>query len=633
MTAIIMRWIMNILKTDDIFSDGLVLQRDTVNPIRGCGAAGAAVRLELKRSGEEVYTAETVCNEDGRWCFELPARAGEKVPYEFVITSGDETVWINNAVFGDVYHIAGQSNMELPLYRTYDPFKGELVRPDDMYVRVFRVPLMPCFDKDVEEDIFVGGSWKSSNEDYTLEMSAAGYYFAKSLADKYDIPIGLVNTSFGGAPIEGMMPYRLTKDHPQCREFLEKATKPGYFENESRQSWQNEMDWCNEVEKKDDTGRLITEGGEPEKVYKTNIPVNINDIKGFEGFSGRLWFWRTFTVDDDADIEDAMLILGTLTDSDKAYINGEEVGHTDYMYPPRYYRIGHGILRKGFNRVAVCLNVKQANGGFTEGKRFCVKCGDRVYDLSGEWSFAEAVRMPKQKTVTFFPGLPLCIYGKMFSPAFSHNYKGLVIYQGESNAEHPETYKELFTAFAKFYRERTGRDIPIITTQLCNFAFVAKESWCLLRQAQLECCLELDNTAMAVTIDVGEYNDLHPINKAAVGERLALCAEKLIYENKDAKPARVVKTEQSGDTLMLTFSESVALKADEPKYFEVSFDGESFTRAKAVQCGEGVKLTLDSDKEVKALRYLWSDSPEAPELYTADGLPVSPFRYSEVRGK
>lgn len=617
---------MSKFKTDDIFSYGLVLQRDTVNPISGDGEPGSTVQLELRRSGETVCNFETVCGDDGRWYFDLPEREGGKVQYEIVVTCNGEALWIKNVVFGDVYHIAGQSNMELPLYRTYDPFKGELQRPDDPYIREFRVPLMPCFDKDVEEKIFVGGKWKSSNEDYTLEMSAAGYYFAKELADKYDIPIGLVNTSSGGAPIEGMMPYRLTKDHPQCKEFLEKATQPGYFEQESEQSMKNEVEWCEEVERRDEIGRLIIDGGEPEKVYTANIPVNINDIEGFKDFSGRLWFWRSFTIDNHTDLEDAMLILGTLTDSDRAYINGEEVGHTDYMYPPRYYRIGHGILRNGFNRVAVCLNVKHANGGFTEGKKFCVKCGEKVYDLSGEWSFAEAVRMPKQKTVTFFPGLPLCIYGKMFAPAFSHKYKGLVIYQGETNAEHPETYKELFTTFVNFYREQTGWEIPIITTQLCNFAFVEKDSWCVLRQAQLE-CTELANTAMAVTIDLGEYNDLHPTNKADVGKRLAICAEKLIYEKADAKPARCIKTEQEGNTLMLTFSEGVELRVQEPKYFEVSFDGENFVPAKAEQKGEGVKLTFEG-ADVKAVRYLWADSPEAAELFTKDGLPVSPFKYS-----
>lgn len=614
------------LKTDDIFSDGLILQQQTDNPVMGCANAGEKVGVALKKCGETIFSGEAVCTDDGRWRVEIPPQEAGKTPYELLVTSGSEAILIGNVLFGDVFHIAGQSNMELPMYRTYDPFSDELERPDNPYIREFRVPVMPCFDKDTEEKVFEGGSWVSSNEDYTLDMSAAGYYFAKTLFEKLDIPIGLVNTSVGGAPIEGMLPYRITKDHPQCRDFLKTATEPGYLESITAESEKNDNDWLDEVSQRDKIGELILKGEEPENKRTVVIPTDINDIEGFDGFSGRLWFWKTFTIDDDTDIDNAMLILGTLTDADAAYINGVYVGTTDYMYPPRYYRIGHGVLKRGENRVALWLNVKNANGGFTVGKRYCVKCADKVIDLAGEWSFAEAVRMPKQKPVTYLPGLPLCIYGRTFAPAFSHKYKGMVMYQGESNAGHPETYRELFTTFVDFYRQKLGWEIPIITTQLCNFSFVEDDGWCALRQAQLE-CTELDSTAMAVTIDIGEYNDLHPINKAEVGRRLALCAEKLIYEKTDAKPARCVKAEQSGRDIALTFSEEVRLEAEDAKYFEVSFDGESFVRASAKRSDEKIIVSAPEDGTVQAVRYLWVNSPDAPELFTSDGLPVSPFRF------
>lgn len=605
-------------KTDDIFSKDMILQRDVENIIRGDADAGSEVRVKLTKNGTTLFEGTAAADEENRWAVALPAMEGSCEPYELTVAcSGDEVV-IDGILFGDVFHITGQSNMELPLIRTYDPFSPIFRKPDCAFVREFRVPIVNCFDKDCEEKVFRGASWMRSDAPEAMSMSAAGYFFAKELFESYGIPIGLVNTSAGGAPIEGRMPYSILKAYGDYDKFLEEVTAPGYIENTVKADMERDSAYYRMLEEKDGIGAGILRGEYPEG-ESVSLPWEIGD------FSGRVWFWTEINVPEDFPLDGAMLILGTLTDSDAAFVNGEKVGETGYMYPPRYYSIAAGILKHGVNRIAVKLDIFGGYGCFTEGKRWCLKNGDNIIDLTNGWRVAKAVTADKKQPAVFFQGLPLAVYGKTTAPAYYLNFKGMLIYQAESNGGNADKYEELYTRWVSYYRERCGYDIPVISTQLPEFGTREDGSWARLRQAQLDCC-KIPNTSMAVTIGTGEYNDLHPINKWDVGKRLALCAKALIYENGDAHPVHCTEARRDGSRLVLTFSHPVKLCFDESdSYFEIICGGET-KKVSASQSGNSIALEI-GDAQPSEIRYAWRTSPTKPQLLDGSGLPVSPFGF------
>ena len=595
---------------DPVYSDGMVLQRDVENMIRGRADAGAEVTLTACGGS---YSA--AADEKGRFEIALPAQPACQEPCEFTLSCGGEARTIRDILFGDVFHITGQSNMELPIRRTYDPFSDVFRKPDCPMIREFRAPVDNCFDPELELDSFTGGCWTRSDSEAALDMSAAGYFFAKTLYDDIKIPIGLVNTSAGGAPIEGRLPCRILREYGDYDEFLDKANQPDYIEKTMAEDMAREGAYFADIEQRDKLGAKILAGESPEG-KKVSFPVDISDAPG------RVWFYNDIDLPEDFPEQGAMLLLGTMTDRDVAYINGKRVGETGYMYPPRFYQIPEGTLACGRNRIAVLLDVRGRFGGVTRGKRWCLKSGDKIVDLTSGWTMCRAVDAECLVPATFFQGLPLAVYGKTTAPAYGLKFKAMLIYQAESNGYNADKYAALFTRFVEYYRERCGYDIPVISTQLPEFG-VPDDSWARLREAQLECC-KIPGTAMAVTIGLGESNDLHPINKWDVGKRLAIATKALVYDKKGYEPVTCKSAVYEQGGVMLRFTESVALGEDEG-YFETVTGGEVRTVKPAARDGG---LFIPADKKPDMIRYAWRSDPEKPCLFDGRGLPVSPFRIS-----
>ena len=605
---------------DADISSGMILQRDERVPVTGKAAAGADVCVSAKRGGKTLSQGRAQADESGRFTVLLGPVSGSCEACEVIVTSGDETVTLTDVLFGDVFHIMGQSNMELPLYRVYDPydaakpFSGVRRTPDCPYVREFRAPVIPCFDPEEEYDCWEQGEWSSSDSPKAVNMSAVGYFFARALFDRFGIPIGLLNTSAGGAPIEAFLPYEELRGLHCCDAFLDEAAAPGWMERTAAEDGKRCQEYYSMLEREDRLGPQVLSGNCPAG-EEISLPFWI------KGVSGRLWFWREFDLPEGSSTEEAQLLLGTLTDSDAAYINGVKVGETGYMYPPRYYSIPSGAMHPGRNRLAVRLDIHGSEGGFTPGKRWCLKSGDSLIDLSRGWHYAAAVKTEGLKAPVFFQGLPLSMYA-VSAPAYRRRFKGLVIYQGESNGSNAERYKELFSHFIGYYRRRIGWEIPVIFTQLPEYG--SQGSWPVIRQAQLD-CTALPGTAMAVTVGTGEVNDLHPINKWDVGRRLARQAMKLIYEGREERPVYCIEARCEGRRVILSFSGELCLSRQEDSYFTaVCADGEEKVRAEQLS-GRSIALVLTREHPAE-IRYAWMQSPVSPQLFDRDGMPVSPFR-------
>lgn len=617
--------------------DHMILQSGIENTI--FGQAPLSEKVTLRIIGIAETTLSAAADENGRWEIKIPAYPSSFNAFALEFSCGDEIITFEDVLFGELYHISGQSNMELQLSRTIDPL-NEVIPKGNIFIREFRVPVKCCFGKDEEYDDFLGGEWKLAVDADLMDMSAVGYYFAAELYRKYNVPVGLVNTSAGGAPVEARMPYSMLSELGGYEEFLNRCTVPDYEKNTAEADRIKYSKWSGELNSKDKISDNIfeTDAG----FTKCSLPFYFRDDPVLNGFCGRIWFKKTFEIPENTPLDEPVLILGAMIDADTVYVNGKEVGTTSYMYPPRIYPIPGGILRSGENTVHICLEVRQGQGGFVKGKKYCLKLSDRLIDLSGEWEYIIAAKNSYIEPDVFFQGLPLSMYAALTAPAFNINFSGLIWYQGESNDRNPQRYYELFKTFAEMYRKRCGSNIPIIFTQLCNFDDPAQNvpplSWAEVREQQLK-CLDIPNTAMAVTIDVGEANDLHPINKCDVGFRLALCAERLIYNDSSVSEdihcltARHILSEDSSGKILLSFSDNSALclKNEAAKHFELITEDGSIIIPKAQRTNIGIILEYDDPRLPVTVRYAWSNNPEAPDLFDRNGLPLSPFRINIMR--
>lgn len=593
--------------------DHAVLQSGVDNRI--FGKAEQRVTLTVSDGASSaVYSAEPA---DGRWEITLPPYKASFKPYTFTFVSGKESISCGDILFGDLFHISGQSNMELPLSRTVAPIDPHMPK-ENSFIREYRMTVTNCFDADAEYDDFLDGRWTVAEGEEMMHMSAAGHYFAQELFGKYDIPIGLVNTAAGGAPVESRMPCAMLRSFGGYDDFLDKCTKPGYMEDTAKEDAENFSKWIDGLVKKD----TISDGifKDTDGFSECSIPFDFSDIPELSGMSGWVWFVRHFEIPEGMSLDDAVLILGTMVDSDVVYVNGEKVGETGYLYPPRIYRIPAGVLHTGDNTVHIRLEVHGGEGRFTPGKRYCLKLGDDIIDLSGKWGYKVAATADPLTPGVFFQGLPLSMYAAMTAPAFNIRFKGLIWYQAESNGNY-DRYTMLFREFVEMYRRRSGYDIPVVFAQLPNFADITPGLWPNIREAQRK-CLDIPGTAMSVTIDAGESHDLHPLNKWDVGKRLAYAAERLIYGD-DTAPvgAEPISAEHTDGGVLVRFNVSgIEIRSDAP-CFTVT-DGERSTDASAQITADGVLLRYDGITPVK-VRYLWENDPTAVLYYKE--LPVTPF--------
>ncbi|MBQ4487399.1 MAG: sialate O-acetylesterase [Oscillospiraceae bacterium] len=611
------------------FGSHMVLQSGVDNTVFGKAPCGSQVTLTIKGSGTSDIL-KTVTDNNGRWEMVIPPYKPSFEPFTLVFSCGGEDIVCDDVLFGELYHISGQSNMELPISRTLDPVSPHLPQECE-YIREFRVPVQSCFGENEEYDDFLGGHWERAVGEPVYQMSGAGFYFAREIYEKYNVPVGLVNTAAGGAPVEARMPCSMLRRIGGYDDYLDKVTAPGYMENTAKADQENLDNWWKTIEEKDTVSNGIFE--RTEGFTECTIPFSFRDEPALKGFCGKVWFRKTFVIPDDVSLDDPVLILGAIIDADIVYVNGQKVGETGYMYPPRVYRFDKDILHHGENTVFIRLQVNNGMGAFVPKKRYCLKLGKTLIDLSGRWEYIIAAKVEPAIPGTFFQGTPLSMYAALTAPAFPIRFAGLLWYQAESNGDY-KRYPMLFEEFVKMYRERCGYEIPVIFAQLPNFADplgnMVPAHWANLREAQRK-CLSIPKTAMAVTIDTGESYDLHPLDKWDVGKRLAYCAEKLIYDD-DTCPGQTypVKAEYvSEGTVLITFSgtDNMTLKNDRAEYFEIVGQDSvcrTIVRADAKCDGGNVILTFDKDITPEKVRYLWKNDPADIDLIY-DGLPVTPF--------
>ena len=620
------------VRLPQLISDGMVLQRD--EPVNIWGWATPAEKVKVEFNGKK-YTA--VAGPDSTWRIRLDAmKAGG--PYTMDIRAANH-ITLKDILVGDVWLCSGQSNMvhQMKLHSVrYATAIADAHYPE---IRQFWVPTLTNLQGPKGD--LTAGLWKSANPEDVLEFSAVAYFFAKDLYKKYHIPIGIINSSVGGTPIEAWTSEEGFKDFPAIIKTIDKNKDTAYINGLGRRA-AAEM---SNMPRREDKGLAG-----PHPWYSpTYIPAGWRRIgipgywedQGLRNLDGVVWYRREIDVPASMTGKSAKVFLGRIVNADVLYINGKEVGHTTYEYPQRRYTIPADLLKPGKNLFVVRVTNSFGKGGFVPDKPYCLIAGNDTVDLKGYWEYKVGeVFVPRPRAGSGGFGFsaqnaPTALYNAMIAPLVPYAIKGFVWYQGEANANKAAEYAKLQPAMIADWRSKWKEgDIPFLYVQLPGFGdydyLPAESGWAELREAQLQ-SLSVPHTGMAVGIDLGEWNDIHPDRKAPVGDRLALAAEKIAYGEDIVYSGPIYKSSViSGDKITISFGETggglMTIDGEDPQGFAIAGADKKFVWASAKIEGDKVIVWSDEIKDPEYVRYAWADDPVNPNLYNKEGLPASPFR-------
>ncbi|MDR3287441.1 MAG: hypothetical protein LBT27_08355, partial [Prevotellaceae bacterium] len=604
-------------------SNGMVLQRDAPIKIWGWASPKETVKIKFL---DNVY--QTKADKKGEWNITLPAQSAGGA-YTMQINERE----ISDILIGDVWICSGQSNMELQMSRVMDMFKDEISEINNPYIRHYKTPLSYNFQQ-ADNDLS-GGEWKAATPENIMNISATAYFFAKYLYEKYQVPIGLLNSSVGGSPVEAWISTETLKNYPEYLKETEKCADINYVENTKKQDGENTFKWFLDLNKKD---------AGLSKWHKTDVDISDwSDIslpgywmdKNVDLKAGIIWFRKEIDVPASMTGKDAILRLGCIVDSDSAFVNGTFVGNITYQYPPRIYPVKKGILKTGKNVIAIRVTSNGWRGGFVEEKQYKLIAGNESIDLTGDWKYKTGAEASYQMSpTTTFHYKPAGLYNSMIAPLLNFAVKGVIWYQGESNTGRAKEYKNLFADLIFDWRNKWNKpQLPFIFVQLANFMksqnTPQESGWATLRDVQRR-TLNIPYTGMAVAIDIGEWNDIHPLNKKELGRRLALEAQRLAYNDEITVSAGPLykSMEIKDNSIILTFTSvgsGIYTNLDLKGFAIAAEDGKYVWANAVVVAKDKVKVWSYAVKNPVSVRYAWADNPDDANLKNKEGLPASPF--------
>lgn len=613
-----------------IFSDNMILQRDKVLKIWGWADKNEKIKVEILDQTKSVQADQA-----GNWSVILdPIPYGG--PYQMKVQGSSNTITFNNILIGDVWLCSGQSNMEMPVNgwgQVYN-YEQEIKDADHPLIRAFNVEKAMSMTPNSDFD----GKWQVCSPETVSNFSAVAYFFARKLNKELNIPIGIINSSWGGTQIEtwisqnsfGRLPDNFKERYAALQGIdLAKFAQ----ENESKkQIYLSAL--------KNDPGIKNEWFKAPTKITfawkKMQVPQEWSQTE-LASIDGIVWFRYNFTLPKDAEGKTAILNLGPVDDDDVSWINGIKVGETVGYGLPRTYSITKDILKSGVNTLTVKIVDHSGGGGlYGQPHELYLEIDGVKYPLSGEWEYKESVTNKEYEYIDFSPNsYPSLLYNAMINPMTSFSIKGAIWYQGESNADDAYNYRTLFPTLINDWRDKWESEFPFYWVQLANY--MAKDEqpqeskWAELREAQ-NMTLSLPYTGQAVITDIGDPKDIHPRNKQDVGARLALIAL-----NKDYGRSDIIYSGPTFNKMEISDNKATIYLNNIEKGLKVSDNNQSikgFAIAGADNRFVWAKAYLDGDKVIVespevpnpiSVRYSWSNNPEV-NLFNSEGLPAAPFR-------
>lgn len=626
------------LKTIRIFGDHMVLQRNQAVPVWGTSAKNAKVTLNF--NGQK---ASAKADAQGNWKIVLNAMK-EGGPYIMTITSGKEKVQYSDIMMGEVWLCSGQSNMEFVLKNALG-YKAEQKVAKEQTIRQFLVPKKMSLTPNKDLD---GGQWLKADTNTVGDFTAVGYFFAKKLAQQLHVTVGLIHSSWGGTQAECW----ISKEA-----MLASPTLHNLAETHAPSSWDSVRAMVDHVirdyaYKKDkivyyNAEQLATEPSSFfTKWQKGNAPGAMEWQGRWASYRGNMFMQHNIRLDSNYAKIKSVLQLGQ-TDADLVmYINGKLVkqgnlsGNYQVELPP-------GTWKGGDNSLLIELQSLQKNpawyglGIYGEPNNVYTAFADTTIKLADtNWRV-----MPNLKKLYYYDFSPnntvATLYNGMIKALIPYSIAGVIWYQGEANASRAYEYRTTFPLLITDWRNKWGRQFPFLFVQLSSFGSMDNSNkgsdWAELREAQTM-TLQLPNTGMAVTTDIGNANDIHPKDKADVGIRLAAKALRDVYKQPGQSESPLFASVDFKDGYALvSFSHADSgLVAKDPygyiKGFELAGADHRFYYAKAEITGNQLKVWCSQVTQPIAVRYAWTNAPVEANIFNKEGFPVGPFRSDSWKG-
>lgn len=635
------------VKLQPLFTDNMVLQQQADVPIWGEDKAGKKVTVTTSWD-KRKHTTTTAAN--GKWKVSVATpKAGG--PYSITISDG-KTVRLNNVLIGEVWLCSGQSNMEMPIVGWgNDYFEAEHKDADNHpNIRLLQLNLVASMTPDNHFTARNNG-WTVCNYTNLAPFSATAYFFGRDLEKHLNVPIGLIQTCWGGTVAEAWTGKESLELDPDFTKGLKNLSEMSASKENAMKKYEaDKLQWQKNVDSKDagmKNGKAVWAApGFNDKSWMTMKVPGLFSQNGLEKFDGLVWFRHTVDIPSSMKGKALTLRLGSVDDIDVTYFNGVRIGQTEGWAKERVYQIPARLVKAGRNVIAVRNLDTGGDGGLygkteqfrltAEGQKGAGQ-GTQEINLSGEWRYKvstgmlELPAMPANPNGN--PNLPTVLYNAMINPLIPYTIKGAIWYQGEANASRAYQYRDLLPLMINDWRSRWGYRFPFYIVQLANFMarhdHPTESAWAELREAQA-LTTNLDNTGVSCTIDIGMEKDIHPSNKQDVGHRLALIARAKTYgQNVEFSGPLYKSYEMMGHCIRIHFDHTTGgLKTNDDRPvtgFAIAGPDHVWHWATATIDGNSVIVSSDKVKFPVAVRYAWADNP-ACNLYNGANLPAFPFR-------
>ena len=626
-----------------LFQSGMVLQRGKLIPIWGKAAPGELVTV---RFNKKQYA--TTADAHGSWRINLPKM---KAGGPYTLTVGNYV--LTNILVGDVWLLSGQSNIDVTIERVYPQYPQEIDSYENNDVRLFRVQNETDVHG-VRDDIKPTSiNWKPLNKENAWLFSAVGYFLGKRMQEKTNVPQGIIVNSWGGTPIEAWISKdSLERDYPMLVKRAQFFQSDDYVKSQTQTNMQADRQWQKMLQESD--AGILQNWAAPDCDDANWQSINQNDWS-WRG-CGSVWLRQHIIINKEHAGKPARLLLGTLFDQDITYLNGKEIGHTYYQYPPRRYDIPEGLLKEGDNVIAVRFINKYGAVHFIPEKPYMLCFGDDrcsqnpmpkdVIPLAPTWKVNVGTELPNCPSGDVsLQNIPTTLYNAVLHPLAPYAINGVVWYQGESNTGNPAPYADYLKKLMGCWRDRwQDPKMPFVIVQLANYdgrqqsgfprpitpqTAPMNSGWAQLREAQRTAAKADPRAELAVINDLGETVDIHPLRKKEVAERVALCFDRLIYNNKVNLAPEVIAAEVQEGKIILTLDQPIQA-GDLYEFEAAAADGDKvFQNVKATAEDNRITLILPEGfhpmSTVYAVRYAWKDNPATANVRSLTGLPMSSF--------
>lgn len=616
LSALVPQTLSAAVRLPKVISECMVLQRGT--PLKIWGWADPAENVTVRFRGDHFYTQ---ADADGNWSVTLPSQTAGG---PFLLEVND--IVIRDVLVGDVWLCSGQSNQETPIERLVIRYP-EIAVSNNHMIRLYKVPTQDSPGK-LCDDIPGGERWHSAIASDVMNWRAAlAYMYAQEAYERTGIPQGMMVSSLGGSAIQSWVPEEYLMKFPDI------AARKKAADEAAAAAPAGDMG----------AGKWSKEKVDVSSWKDIELPAFFAD-RGLK--PATYWFRKDFNLPSSMVGRHAKLSMGRLVDADSVFVNGVCVGTTSYFGPPRVYSVPSGLLHEGVNNITVRLQANGADAGFVPDKPYVLAGDDDEVQLSGTWKYEVGMERQMgavQGGMRMGMGRPggvrftgAGLFNGMIWPIRDYSYAGAIWYQGESDTNIADQYDELLESLIESWREVCNDpDLPFLIAQLPNYMekydHPTESDWAEMREAQLKATLAAPNTSMATSYDIGEWNDIHPLNKKDLAKRLYLGARKIVFGEKIQAMGPVYKDYKvSGNKVIISFTEvGGGLKSYDGKplqHFAIAGADRKFVWADAVIKGNQVIVSSPEVPEPVAVRYAWANNPDNANLCNKEGLLASPFR-------